>query len=931
MTEKPLDKYIKSPPPADERSHFNYIEEQLTRLENVSNSHVVRIEDNNEAAKALVQQEFISRVNGDEALAQYVLTVAAETYGQASALVQQEVTARTTADSALASNITTLQANVGTLSGSITNEASIRLTADEALGTRIDNLVLTSGNNAAVIIDEEAQARITADVALGVRIDSVTATMNANTAAISTEQTTRATRDDALAQQLFTMSSGSSRVYINATAPGSTGRQPGDVWFDSDDNYRPYVWARSTPTATTGSYDWRDNSTGTFTNNVGNYAVYTQAISTLTNTTTSQASSITALQTTVGNSSSGLVRDVTALSTAVGDSSSGLVRDVSTLQSTTAQQRIFRQATPPSTSTADRKIGDLWFDTSNGNTPYYWNGSGWVLNTDTTRASQAALTTEQQARTTADTALASFLMSASAGTSRVYTSNPGITGRQTGDVWIRPDENFRQYVWAQVNDTGPFDWRDNSSGTYTRYIGILANVTNTSNSAFTTASSAQSTAAAANTIAQQATSTANSASNTANNASSVASIAQGIANTAQNVANSANSTANAAATTANSANATAISAANQVNALSSTISDGLNSANSRIDTVSATVATNNTALNTRIDNLTTTVNNNNNSLSSTISNIQTTATNDRNTFAGQISSLQSVVGSGPGGGVSLTQALSTTASTANTANNNATSALNTVNAAVTTANNLSYEWRVQGTIDGVSGGLRLAGAKRVNPNTGQVENTANLVIDADTTINGALLVNGTISNPKIANNAVSNQSFSSSINTGTTSVNVNVRPGAKVQIVANYGAVDSSANIDKVQVVKAWTLTSNNSTSAPSYTAPVPFLAALFKIDSQIGSQTASNVTLTPVIGFNLVSARDDATSTPVTVNGVTFTNYNRVWEWYVLGTTAVGYYTNNTASEQTVTFRAYLDYRNESSAASGSRPITINVIELAK
>lgn len=481
MTTAPLDKYIKSPPPADERSHFNYLEEQFSKLENVSNKHVVRIAENNESAKALVLQESNARVSGDEAQATYTLTVAAQTLNQASALVQQEATARTTADSALASSITTLQANVGTLSGAITNEASLRVTADEALGTRIDNLVLTSGNDAAVIIDEEASARITADVALGARIDSLTATVNTNTAAISTEQTTRATRDDALAQQLFTMSSGSSRVYINATAPGSTGRQPGDVWFDSDDSYKPYVWARSTPTATTGSYDWRDNSNGSFTNLVGNYAVYTQAISTLNTASSSQASSITALQTTVGDSTAGLVRDVGSLTTTVGNSSSGLVRDVSTLQSTTAQQRIFRQGTQPSTATADRKIGDLWFDTSNGNTPYYWNGSGWVANPDNTRATTAALSSESSARTTADSAVARSVVTASAGTGRVYTSDPGTASRLNGDVWIRVEENFTPYVW--FNNT----WNNNSSGQFTQYVGQIASVTQAASAAQNTA------------------------------------------------------------------------------------------------------------------------------------------------------------------------------------------------------------------------------------------------------------------------------------------------------------------------------------------------------------------------------------------------------------------------------------------------------------
>lgn len=595
----PLDRYIKSPPPADERSHFNYLEEQFNKLENVSNKHVITIADNDAAARALVQQEMTSRVDGDAAQAQYTLTVAAETLGSATALVQQEATARTTADSALASQITTLNASVGTLSGSITNEATLRITADEALGTRIDNLVLSSGNNAAVIIDEEAQARITADVALGQRIDSVTATMNSNTAAITTEQTVRATKDDALASQLFTMSSGSSRVYIATTAPSSLGRQPGDVWFDSDDGYKPYVWARATPEATSGDYGWRDNSNGSYTNSVGNYAVYAQNIQTLTNSTTSLTNNVTTLQSTVGNSTAGLVKDVSALTTTVGNTSSGLVKDVTTLQSTTAQQRIFRQGTPPSTATADRKVGDIWFDTSNGNTPYYWNGSAWVLTTDTTRASQASLTTEQQARTTADTALASYMMSASAGTSRVYTSDPGSTGRQNGDVWIKPEEQFKQYVWYNGQ------WNDNSSGQYTQYIGILANVSSTSAAAFSTASSAQSAASSATTIAQQANNVASSANTTAGSAVSTANSANDIAALAQSIANGAKDTANAAKSTADGANTTAVAAAFKADQVSASVGSPTDPTSAttvygKINSVSAVVATNSTALATRI-------------------------------------------------------------------------------------------------------------------------------------------------------------------------------------------------------------------------------------------------------------------------------------------------------------------------------------------
>jgi hypothetical protein len=91
-------------------------------------------------------------------------------------------------------------------------------------------------------------------------------------------------------------------------------------------------------------------------------------------------------------------------------------------------------------------------------------------------------------------------MTASAGTSRVYTSDPGTSGRVRGDTWFRTTENFKPYVWAQINDTGAFNWRDNSTGEYTKYVGQIASVTttataalNNANSANTAASNAQNT------------------------------------------------------------------------------------------------------------------------------------------------------------------------------------------------------------------------------------------------------------------------------------------------------------------------------------------------------------------------------------------------------------------------------------------------------
>lgn len=77
------------------------------------------------------------------------------------------------------------------------------------------------------------------------------------------------------------------------------------------------------------------------------------------------------------------------------------------------------------------------------------------------------------------------------------------------------------------------------------------------------------------------------------------------------------------------------------------------------------------------------------------------------------------------------------------------SIVQTMGTKVSKTDGASYEWSVKGTIDGTTGGLRLQGAKRLNPTTGVLETTTDLIIDANTTINGSLVVNGTITGTKI--------------------------------------------------------------------------------------------------------------------------------------------------------------------------------------
>jgi hypothetical protein len=502
MTDKPLDSYIKSPPPADERSHFQYIEDQLSKLENVSKKHVTRIEDNNEAAKALITEEYNARVDGDEAQAQYTLTVAAETLGSASALVSAETTARTTATNALASQISTLNTNVGTLSGAITSEASLRISQDEALGTRIDNLVLTNGSDAAVIIDEEATARIAADYAEATKRLNLSAYIGYTdgqsysktlAASVADETTARVADDKSLAQKVTYLSAGTSRVIVQTSAPTSTGRLKGDVWYDSDDSFKPYVWAQVNDT---GSYDWRDNTDGTYTKYVGQFANIEQKFVVLYDPTNNTSLAYQINQVSAVANKQKVYRQATAPNPAVvtlvaGDlwldsddnnkayywNSSSWI-DTSDTRLTTIT-KVYRQTSQPTGSV----VGDLWFDTDDGNKPYYWTGTSWVVIDDTSKATVANVTSQVQTLSNNDKAVARYAFGASVGTGRVYTINPGTESRIKGDVWFDADNGFTPYVWAQVNDAGDFNWRDNSGGEYTKYIGQMAAVTQTATAA----------------------------------------------------------------------------------------------------------------------------------------------------------------------------------------------------------------------------------------------------------------------------------------------------------------------------------------------------------------------------------------------------------------------------------------------------------------
>lgn len=177
-------------------------------------------------------------------------------------------------------------------------------------------------------------------------------------------------------------------------------------------------------------------------------------------------------------------------------------------------------------------------------------------------------------------------------------------------------------------------------------------------------------------------------------------------------------------------------------------------------------ATADSAQATLITNLTATVNTNNNNLTAAIQNEQIARVSGDQANAQSIQTLTSTVN---GNTASITTLTTTTAN---------------INGA------LSASWSVQGNIDGVTGGLRLTGIKKAD-GTGA---TYNLIIDANTTINGNLLVNGTINTAAAADNAFTEGATGNGNGTASCSLMAKKAGDIFVVIGSYAGGSTSAAN-----------------------------------------------------------------------------------------------------------------------------------------
>lgn len=121
-----------------------------------------------------------------------------------------------------------------------------------------------------------------------------------------------------------------------------------------------------------------------------------------------------------------------------------------------ASANIFRSATAPDPSTVTLNVDDLWFDTSDENHPYQWNGTSWVDAQDGgINVNAAAIQTEQTARANADSALASDITTvqtqAEGNTSSIETQATSIDGLQA-QYTVKIDINGRVVGFGLASD-----------------------------------------------------------------------------------------------------------------------------------------------------------------------------------------------------------------------------------------------------------------------------------------------------------------------------------------------------------------------------------------------------------------------------------------------------------------------------------------------
>lgn len=456
----------------------------------------------------LIFSERESRITSDANLQTQINTLVAASsgdFGDLIASVQEEQTARVAGDTANASSLSLLSArldNVKDASGNLTNKTlestissnkAAQVAGDQALSTSISQLssmftgqfsALSSAiQNEATTRTTELQSEATTRSALATQMrGSYTGTeiSQISSGLIFSERTARVSADSNLQSQITSLSAtvttnnGSLAASINAEQQA---RVSADV---AESNSREALAAQIR-----GAYGGSDSSQVTSGLLYSERQVRISAEDAI-------SSSVTALAATVTNNFNTLNAAITSEEIARAENDMAITSNFYSLYAIVdTKNQTFSQATAPTATS----IGDIWYDTANNNRTKRWNGTAWVATEDTRISSNAAaITAEQTARATADTAIttsitnltttvnninaavtseASARTTADSALSTSITSLTAVvgtknrnyfqvaaptTGMLSGDVWYDTDDSNKAYryngtAWVATDDT----------------------------------------------------------------------------------------------------------------------------------------------------------------------------------------------------------------------------------------------------------------------------------------------------------------------------------------------------------------------------------------------------------------------------------------------------------------------------------------------
>jgi hypothetical protein len=224
------------------------------------------------------------------------------------------------------------------------------------------------------------------------------------------------------------LADGKTKVYRQAAAPTGAGINDGDLWIDTDDGNKLYVRASGAWTSAQDGAIATAQATAD-----GKNKIFRQ-----TSAPTASAIGDTWFDTDDGNK---LYYWTGAAWVSVQDAA------IATAQATADSKiKTFYQTTAP-TATG---VGDVWFDTDDGNKQYRWNGSSWVSVQDTAIAAATSAAAAATSAAAAAQSAATAAQTTADGKNKIYrqTTQPSTGPFAEGDLWFDTDDGNKIYRYT---------------------------------------------------------------------------------------------------------------------------------------------------------------------------------------------------------------------------------------------------------------------------------------------------------------------------------------------------------------------------------------------------------------------------------------------------------------------------------------------------